>query len=474
MPLRVPLWDRWSSDRKWTIAIVGLAIALRIVAALVWQYQCQQTGSTLRFGDSNSYWTIARNLVVNGEYQYGSAESKIFRAPIYPLFLAVFAFCEHYTTGQQAQVAFVLAARIAGCLLGGLTVWMIMRWTSELADPVAGRIAGVLAACYCGAVGMSIFVLSEAVATPLFVASVWFLWRSTSKQQANAIASHGWIAASAVMLALACLARPSWGLWPAIAVPYLFIASKQQGGPFFRRWMCQVGIFFLILCLVMSPWWVRNYWVTGKFVPTTLQVGASLYDGWHAGASGSSDENMAFSMETMHRIVQEESVLAKDQESDLPTESTLEWRIDRRLRQEAVRWAYENPSAALGLGLIKFWRTWSPIPRAQELSNPWIHWWEAGSYLLILSMSFAGMYRMRVDRRGWISAISMALPCIYLSVLHMVFIGSVRYRQPGVLILCGLGAIGIEFVLGNGPLNSGRTQDRDSKDAIGSSSEPER
>ncbi|MFY7894159.1 MAG: hypothetical protein ACOVOJ_15810, partial [Pirellula sp.] len=62
---------RSSGDRAWTIAIVGFAIVLRMIAAVVWQFQCEAVDKTLRFGDSYSYWTIARNLVVDGQYQFG-------------------------------------------------------------------------------------------------------------------------------------------------------------------------------------------------------------------------------------------------------------------------------------------------------------------------------------------------------------------------------------------------------------------
>jgi hypothetical protein len=186
--------------------------------------------------------------------------------------------------------------------------------------------------------------------------------------------------------------------------------------------------------MTMAPWWIRNYQVTGKFVPTTLQVGASLYDGWHAGASGSSDENMAFVNSFIEAQNAEDEMLAKQ---GVPLESTLEWRIDRRMRQAAWDWAWKNPSDAIWLSLVKLRKTWSPMPVAQEV-QPLIRWAEGIGYVGLVVGAIAGAWWKRRERGAWLAW----MPCLYLALLHAIFIGSVRYRHPGVLLLCPLAAGG--------------------------------
>lgn len=430
---------------------------MRLGAAFLWQQQCNATDSALRFGDSHSYWTIARNILHHGEYQYGSDQSRIFRAPIYPLFLIPWVATEPSSEINNATLVApinpnsVLAARICGCLLGAACVPLLMLWAYFLQSHIpnhqtptpliAALSAGTLASLYCGAVGMSIFILSEAVATPLFLLSIYTWWlanfhplHSTKPKRLLSIA--------ALTLALTCLCRPSWGLWPAFALPFLGLASFSKDTPN-RKILLKNTLFFLVLfSLTLSPWWLRNYSITGKFVPTTLQVGASLYDGWHSGASGSSDENMGFSTEFLQQQLQEDAMLASQ---GTPLESTLEWRIDRRLRNAALRWAIENPSDVAKLGLVKFLKTWMPLPVAKELGSQSVRWWEATSYSLILALAALGLISLWKSQP--LNALWIALPCLYLATLHCIFIGSVRYRQPGVLILCALAGVGAATLL---------------------------
>jgi hypothetical protein len=172
----------------------------------------------------------------------------------------------------------------------------------------------------------------------------------------------------------------------------------------------------------LLPWGLRNQHVTGHFVLTTLWMGPSLYDGLHPGATGESD--MAF----------------YDRENLLGA-GMSEYEVDRHYRKLAWSFARENPGRALQLAVIKFWRYWSPWPNADQFANPVLRVAIAVGSIATIVLAIVGLRSPRTTADPWRLIIALG-PIVYLSLLHLLFVGSMRYRLPAEYALLVLSAEG--------------------------------
>lgn len=414
-----------ASTKYLGVVVAGLlllAFIVRVAAASYWHGSASEAEHYFRVGDSYSYWTLATHIGQREPYEYGSENAKLFRAPLYPLLLAPFTWI------QDASNA-VFSARLLGCLLGTVAVGLIGWLARHIAGVGAGIAAIAIGSFYPSAIGMSITVLSEALFMPLFLGHLLVWTKALERENPN------WLGVLAGALAgLGILARPSWLLFLPFAFAVLALASNQRVKHLTLLTCSVIG-----LCLVMSPWWIRNATVTGKFVPTTLQVGPSLYDGLHPGATGYSDEGMLF----MRDILAEQ--LAEDAQSPEKLESTLEWRINKRATKLATSWATENPLAVLKLAVRKFGKTWSVWPDGGE-NGSWVIRIAItiSSFSVLLGAGWGTLLLIRRKEHERTAPVFLLwLPCLYFTLLHMVFVGSVRYREPAVFVLIALAAYAV-------------------------------
>jgi 4-amino-4-deoxy-L-arabinose transferase-like glycosyltransferase len=392
--------------------VLAVALTVRLAAAAAWQARLGER----QFGldDSQSYWTLGRAVAEGKEYACGP-NARVFRAPGYPILLAPL----FLATGREPPV---LLARIQSAVFGALAAggaWWLAR---ILFDDRAGLWAGLMTALYPGCVAMSILVLSESPFMPLVVLQLilWTLaWNATHPAWSFGLAGLAGVAAGA-----ATLMRPSWLLFVPLA-----IAAGLLFAPHRRRHL-RLGVAILAgLTLTMLPWWSRNAAAVGHFVPTTLQVGASLYDGLNPDATGAS--NMTF----VPRLTQAE-VDAPAGAGGSP-DDPLEYRLDQRMRTEALRWASSHPGRVLQLAAIKFVRLWNIWPNEPHLSAWPIRLIVMSTYLPILALGLLGAWR--TARRDWPYVLCW-LPAVYLTLLHTVFVSSIRYREPAMLGLIVLAA----------------------------------
>lgn len=408
------------NKNRWMLLLLLLAFVLRVGAAVYWHRSALPENGFLRLGDSDGYWVLASHIARGEPYQYGSENASVFRAPMMPLLLSPMTLIEDRSKA-------IFCARIVGALLGTLSVYLVSLLAFRLAGRHAALAAVLLASLYPSAIGVSIIILSEMLFMPLMLTFL-LLWSdtlqaSTSKQRVRLGLLTG------IVGGLAILTRPSWLLFtPMVAVLGLGLARRRMNYVQTILWM-GFGI-----SIAMMPWWVRNYNVTGKFVLTTLQVGPSLYDSFHPGASGGSDEGMNF----MRRIEAEQT--EADQASaqvgegkSQPLDGTFEWRINRRAQQQAIDWCLENPREIPPLAVAKLKKTWSVWPDGGDVGSPLIRAAVSLSMLTVMLLAFWGSWKL-FHTQTLMLAICWS-PCLYFTLLHMVFVGSVRYREPAVIVL---------------------------------------
>jgi hypothetical protein len=452
------------SWRQLAVLLV-FAFFIRLVAGWAWQ---SRLGEKVAMGDTESYRQLGRAIARGEPYEYGPTHARIFRTPGYPALLApIFALTDDRRTA-------LLLARAEAALFGTLAVLGVWGLTRLLFDERAALLAAILATFYPGAIVLGVLILSEAPFCPLMLLqlTLWVLaWKAPSPGRRTL-----WGIAAGLAAGAATLMRPSWLLFTpfaaAVAILTAAIADRRnvrpnqenrdrnqtnsrrptargqngetdddrrpvaagysayRGNRQLGRQLAITLWMLLGLVIAMLPWWIRNAVITGHIVPTTLQVGASLYDGLNPNATGASNMDFVAQFEAAEQQAEKQSPASRGE--------SLEWRLDRRMRHDALDWAWTHPGRALQLAGVKFLRMWNVWPNEPRLSASWpICLAVFFTYTPLLILAIMGAWR--TVGRGW-PYILCCLPAVYLTSLHVVFVSSIRYRDPAMLALLALAA----------------------------------
>ena len=299
-------------NARMLLAILALGFVLRAGAAVYVQGRVDEFQNPNKVclidGDATGYWELARAIVEGRRYQVYDPPRRLLRMPGFPLIVA---------TGIKLFGERLLPIRILLAALGTAGCGLIYLLGAELFNRRVGLWAAGLAAVSPPMVVFSVLLLSEIPFATAITLSLWLFARLArgntrvaefpsetpenndvnSKVGADAgccifesfcatLCRNGYSVAFIAGLGagLATLVRPTWLLIaPAFCVPFVFMA-RDRG-----RSLVQSLVMLCGLAVAMAPWTLRNYRVTGHFIPTTLWVGASMYDGLRPGADGSSD-----------------------------------------------------------------------------------------------------------------------------------------------------------------------------------------
>lgn len=391
-----------------------LAGALRVGWVTI-KYSGEES-SQLSYPDEEAYCLSARSLAEGR----GMVDEFGYRAtymPGYPAFLALFVSWPH----------FLLRARIVQALLGALaapaTYLLAKRWGCLLESrdatfsyPHVALFAGLAVAFDPFLIFFSGLLLTETLfTTALVMAWIFVLPLSGS------LATVGYRQAipAGVMLWICIMLRPS-AVILIILVPVAIVICRR----FDRSAMAAGALIIVIVAAGLLPWALRNRTVIGEWCWLTTRGGISLYDGWHEGATGASD--LAHT-----KVMSEVSGLGEREWDDYF--SRLAWTAAR-----------QDPLRVLRLAGCKFLRMWNFIPNVGAYRSGWPVVLSAIWMFVILISAAVGLWWHRYAVRWWVM---LLLPAAGFTMLHTVFVASIRYRVPVMPMIMVLSATGMVILL---------------------------
>ncbi len=428
------------------------------------------------FGDSDSYWKLGQAIATGSPYEFDEERHwQVFRTPGYPFILASL----FKIFGNDAPT---IIARIQGALFGvfnvalvGLIVGRFLNAPTDSKRWIT-RLSGVFVAFDPTLVFQSVLILSEESFLTFALLQLICFWDVSQKLGVLPFPSRDmsafktksvyldWTTPKKITLinlfisgtllglstAAAVYVRPSWYYYLPFATMLVILFRVFSGSVheindyyytkyevvFSWKKILFTSLTTLVFVFIaLSPWIVRNYKLTRQFIPTSLQMGASLYDGLNPLATGASN------MEFVDQFRNEEIVN--------PSESTgvhIEVRLDNRMKEAALNWVKNNPQRALELGLIKICRLWAPIPREKAFSTPFLKISLAVSFIPVFLLGLAGGV-VSFKRKG--AAWTLLIPGLYVTALHSIFVSSIRYRTPTLIGFAILAAYFISLATEN-------------------------
>ena len=204
---------------------------------------------------------------------------------------------------------------------------------------------------------------------------------------------------------------------PFLAVIWLIVSRRPT------RALGAIIVILLCTGIILCPWVVRNWTLTEHFVPTTLTVGISLWEGVYPGADGGP---------AMDRIPS-------------PVYGHSEYDENQVYLRMAKKEILNSPGRIIVLAGKKFLRFWNIVPNSPDHQALKYRMISIFSVVPIFCFAVVGFLCAPIS---WRQRLLLICPAMYFTLLHMLFVSSIRYRMPVMPFIIVLAAVGVFRILG--------------------------
>ena len=286
-----PIVNRPSPSRAWFFIVAGVAFVLRLIHLLQLRHNDPLFLSPQMDALYHHEWALA--IAAGREF----IADAFFRAPLYPYFLGLL----YKVFGANLMVIRIIQALIgsAGCGLTYLLAQQLLEPRAASRKPQASpksgihrssfiahhsaavpRIAGLVMAAYPLAIWFDGELLLEGLLTSLMLLGFVLLLRSRDTDR------QWWL--PGIAFGLAAITRPNVLAFLALLPVWLFLerGRTRPTDPTRQTVWARIAFVWGAAAVVILPVTIRNFVVSGQFVPIAWQAGTNFYIGNSAESDG--------------------------------------------------------------------------------------------------------------------------------------------------------------------------------------------
>jgi 4-amino-4-deoxy-L-arabinose transferase-like glycosyltransferase len=328
--------------------------------------------------DNPTYLAAASDIIKDGVITSHSI------MPLYPLTLAIFG------ANEKAVILVGMLTGIISVVLVGILAWSIF------GDRKIAFAASTMMAFY----PMSIFYSIKGLTESLFVMLILCAFVALYKNK---------LIWASTFFVLSILTRPVMDIFSPFVIFWHALVIRKTGILYAFRDLTVYGIIYVIL---MSPWWYHNVKKYDQFVRLNYGFGVTLY-------AGNNPMNQSGGGIGGFDYIPDGAIQGK--------QLKYPYLVDSVFQEVALKYIRQYPSHFIKMAGIKFIRFWRLIPYTPIVqSNPLAKVTTLSLFPLIL-LAIATL----ITRRNSFKKLTPLLGFIaYLTLIHMITIGSIRYRFP--------------------------------------------
>ena len=327
------------------IALIGIAFLIRLAFVVMMSVNSdREQGISI---DAQSYRQIAQNLVERGVFAsaidppYRLDIPSTFRPPLTPLYLAAW----HAAFGVKMFWGRVGLA-IISALSCGLTYWLGER----LFDRTVGIVAGLISCAYPFFLLLVYVPLTETLSICLTLIIMALLSSESCQTRLTCLTATHSISLGAAFGLLLLNKASNMTIFSCV----LFWAGMRSlKTP--RKGIAALALMLAVAALIILPWTLRNYRVTGAFIPINSNGGWTFY----LGNNPTTDDNLtALEQGTANGWIPPQDAYLPFADLALTDVSAREQRASALARQFIA----DHPAQFLRFALRKLIIFWRPYP----------------------------------------------------------------------------------------------------------------